>query len=286
MDSTSELIKNIINTNVKLSNAVVVVKLPSRIIEDEALLNNFVENVHALDGGGANIVIIHDYRRMIDTTLDLLCIDRKITNNLMMAADSRTGHIIEMVISGHINKRIVSKLCQIGCTSIGISGKDANLIQAKKISILRKNPAHEAIIDFGFIGEPVSINFEILFSLLNSKIIPVISPIALDINGASYLLDIDITAAAVACALDAKYLVLIDEEGVKVDKQTLQECSLSQLRKLYNENLLPRHLNSTINAVHLAMDSNITEIRLGDAALRDILLLSIFTNYASTRIIK
>ena len=145
--------------------------------------------------------------------LKKLVVENKFIKGLRVT-DSETMEIVEMVLSGNVNKRLSSSLSIRGLNAIGISGKDSNLIQAKKKFVYEDSQK----IDIGFVGEVVNINTELLLNLLKSNYIPVISPIGSDTEGNSYNINADYAAASISGALKAeKLLIMTDIEGVYTD---------------------------------------------------------------------
>ena len=200
------LIKDIIRRSSEIRDQVMVFKLPSLIIGDDKLLTSFAEIIQLLDSCGIKIFIVHDHTDLVNDTLKLFGCDEKFID-IIKVADYKSSQIMEMVLSGYINKRIVSKLCSLGCYAIGISCKDANLIQAKKSKLLHRRDANKEVIDIGFISEPVIVNPEILINFEDSNIIPVIAPVASDEKGNTHLLDVNMTASIIASSLNAEHLV-------------------------------------------------------------------------------
>lgn len=207
---TPDLIKDIVKKSNEVRDQTIVVKLSSIIIDNDVLLTNFAENINLLSLSGAKIFIVHDHANLVGETLKLFGFDEKFIDSIKVV-DHKSSQIIEMVLSGYINKLIVSKLCSTGCYAVGISGKDANLIQAKKSRILHKVTKERDVIDVGFISEPIMINPEILLNFEDTNIIPVISPVASDAKGKTHLLDVNLTASIISSSLDADHLILMND---------------------------------------------------------------------------
>ena len=279
----AEIIKHIIHRNSDLKNEIVVIKLDAKIIEQDGLLMNFVENIKVISDSGAKIIIIHDYTNLVSSTLKLFNIDQKIIQDWQVA-DHKTTQIIEMVLSGYINKRIVSSLAQAGCKSVGISGKDGYLIESRKSFIARKHS--DELIDIGFLGEPIEVNCDILNNFIDSDIVTVISPVSFGLNGATYILDADITAAVIACEIMSKHLIFLTSLGsISVNGQELRTCSLNKLRQLLQQNLIQAGYEKIINAARRALENNTKFVYIGNATTYDTTLLTIFASHFSTKIV-
>ncbi len=274
LKKNTPLIKDTIRRSNEIRGQVIIIKLSSSIISQDYLLTNFVENVQLLSMCGAKIYIVHDHTNLVNETLNMFGIDEKIIHNIKVS-DYKSAQIIEMVISGYINKLIVSKFCSIGSQAIGISGKDGNLIQAKKNNIkLKRREGLDKVIDIGFVSEPIIINPEILLNFENSEIIPVISPIACDDKGNTHLLNVDLTAVIISSSLDADHLILPCEDirylKVKnIDTKTLQKCLLN---KNYSFDILKK-----IDA-NLDIFENANNVHFVNALVVDSILLSLFDN--------
>lgn len=269
----SNLIKNIISRASEIRDQVLVVKIASVIIENDELLDNFVDNIRLLNMCGTKIVIVHDYTKLVEETLGLLGCNEKFIDNHQVP-NYKKDQIIEMVLSGHINKHIVARLCANGCFAVGISGKDGNLMQAKKSKLFYKR-SEQDVIDINFISEPIIVNAEILLNFEDSNIIPVISPIANDKNGRTHLLDINLTASVVASCLGADHLILPQDECI-FGNQDLVVQDVQVLRNMLQiDDTKP---SSLVRSALYALENNTNCVYLIDASIYDSVLSNIFLN--------
>lgn len=273
--TTTSLIKEVIRRGSEIRDQTIVIKLPSIIIEDDNLLTNFAENVQLISMCGAKIFIIHDQTNLVADTLKLFGCNEKFIDNISVV-DHKSSQIIEMVISGYINKYIVSKLCNIGCYAIGISGKDANLIQAKKSKLIHKITPEQGVIDVGFISEPIMINPEILLGFEDSDVIPVISPIASDENGRTHLLDVNLTASIISSALDADHLILPCKKETFGEKN-IKVKDLKFIQKILHSGNNDQATTSLIEIAINQIENNDNYVHFTNAEQLDSILLSIFT---------
>ena len=207
----SALIKNIIKRGSELRDQVIVFKLPSLIITNDKLLEDFAAIVQLLDSCGAKIFIIHDHIDLVSETLMSIGLDENIINSAKIVSQ-KNSKIMEMVLSGYINKQIVSKLCELGCFAVGISCKDGNMIQAQKTQMLPRIATYQDVIDLDFAREPVMVNPEILMNFEDNNIVTVISPVACDEKANTHVLNVDLTASIIATTLEANHLVLLCDE--------------------------------------------------------------------------
>ncbi len=278
--TATNLIKNIIRRGSEVRDQIIIIKLPSVIIEDDQLLTNFAENVNLISICGAKVFIVHDHTNLVGTTLRAFGVDEKIVNNIKVA-DQKSSQIVEMVLSGYVNKLIVSKFCQAGCHAIGISGKDGNLIQAKKSKLSYKRAIDEDVIDLGFTSEPVMINPEILLSLEDSDIIPIISPVASDESNRTHLLDVNLTTSLIASSLDADYLILPCEELILGEKN-LKIKDAKILHKLLQAKKHDPKTIKLIEAAVCALANSTDCVHFVNATSPDSILLSIFSDPVTT----
>lgn len=275
---TPDLIKDIVKKSNEVRDQTIVIKLSSIIIDNDVLLTNFAENIHLLHLSGAKVFIVHDHANLVGETLKLLGFDEKFIDSIKVV-DHKSSQIIEMVLSGYINKLIVSKLCSAGCYAVGISGKDANLIQAKKSKILHKVTKELDVIDVGFTSEPIMINPEILLNFEDTNIIPVISPVASDAKGRTHLLDVNLTASIISSSLDADHLILMNDE-IGAEYHRIQDISALQLamdKFTFNAKTL-----SLIEAATSAIENTANTVHFIDPNISDSVLLSIFKDYKAS----
>lgn len=274
--NSTNLIKSIMRRSSEIRDQVITIKLPSAIIASDELLTNFAENVQLLSVCGAKIFIVHDYVGLVEEALRVFGLDEEFVSSIKLS-DCRSTQIIEMVLSGYINKLIVSKLCKAGCCAIGISGKDGNLIRAKKPKLAYTKPLDDNIIDLGCISQPVMVNPEILLNFEESEIIPVISPIASDENDRTHLLDVNLTAALIASSLEADHLIIPCEELISVEAnlKITDPKLLVALLKANNRSLLA---SSLIEAAISAVNNHTDCVHFVKALAADSILLSILSD--------
>ena len=183
-------------------------------------------------------VVIHGGGPQIAQMLERLGIKSSFVDGLRVT-DQATVEVVEMVLAGSINKEIVGLINAAGGTAIGLSGKDGDLIRARKITRMRRDPdSHiEQILDLGFVGEPISVNTNVLNLFERSDIIPVVAPVGIGEDGATYNINADTAAGAIAGALKAaRLLMLTDTSGVlDGDKNVIPEITDVEARRLIAE---------------------------------------------------
>lgn len=198
----------------KLCNSVkgktLVVKYGGSITKDTAATEAFMKDVAFLRKSGAKVVIVHGGGPDINKMLDRLALKGEFVKGLRVT-DEAVMEVVEMVLSGRVNKELTSKLLNNGVEAVGISGRDGRLIEAEKMYLEEDGVK----IDIGFVGEVTGVNIKIVKDLLDTGYVPVISPVAGDREGNIYNVNADYAAAAVGASLDADSLVyLSDVEGL------------------------------------------------------------------------
>src|SRR5690554_6400226 len=198
----------------------IVVKYGGNAMIEEALQNSFARDMVMLKMVGINPIVVHGGGPQIGKLLAKLEIESNFVEG-MRVTTGETMDVVEMVLGGLVNKQIVNLINQNGGKAIDLTGKGGKLIQAKKLRVTKKTPDLEKteIIDFGHVGEVVSINTQVLDMLTNSDFIPVIAPIGVGEDGTSYNINADIVAGKVAEVLRAEQLILLTNTAGLLDKE-------------------------------------------------------------------
>lgn len=272
------IISDVLMRSKDLESEVIVIKLSSTIIENDELLKNAVNSISILSLTGANIIILHDYSQIIDDTLKLFGIDSSIFSGSRIT-DSKTSEIIEMVLSGHINKKIVSALCTSGCNAIGVSGKDGNMIEAKK-RLRKSNKNDSDILELGFVGEPSLINPEVLIGLTDAGFIPVISPVAFGPKNATFLLEVNLAVSIIACVTTAKHLIFMEDDESFTNMGEIEFSEFCNQLRFSSSDLA----NQYIEIIGSALQNHTEYVHILNARESDSILSGIFSNKDSTKI--
>ena len=200
----------------------IVVKYGGHAMVDPALSAGFARDVVLLKALGIHPVIVHGGGPQIGKLLEKLGIVSEFKGGLRVT-DEETMEVVEMVLSGPINKSIVRAINQAGGKAVGLSGSDGNLIRAEKATKTSKDPdSHiEQVLDLGFVGEPSAIDTTVLDVMLrnDSQLIPVVAPVGVGRDGARYNINADTAAGALAAALGASRLLLLTDVAGVLDKQ-------------------------------------------------------------------
>ena len=237
---------------------------------------------------GINPVIVHGGGPQIGSMLDDLAIESQFVDGLRVT-DKRSMDVVEMVLAGSINKKIVSSINAEGGLAIGISGKDGRLLQARKVERLTRDPDSniEGIVDLGFVGEPEKVNADILTLLASTQAIPVIAPVGIAENGDTYNINADTAAGAIAVALKApKLLLLTDVPGVLDAEDTfISEMSLLEAKQLFDTGAITGGMIPKLETCLKALEHDVGAAHILDGRIPHVLLLELFTeNGTGTKI--
>ena len=261
-----------------------VIKYGGNAMGDGAVSRQFAEDIVLLKQVGINPIVVHGGGPQIGKMLERLKINSSFIDGLRVT-DAAAVEVVEMVLSGSINKQIVSEINAAGGMAVGISGKDGQLIEARKLRRHAKDPDSniEKILDLGFVGEPVRINPSILQEFAESNIIPVVAPIGIGENGETYNINADTAAGALAASLAAaKLMILSDVPGLlNKDKDLISEISIREARKLEKEGIISGGMIPKIETCIHALENDVEAAHILDGRLPHVLLLEVFTKYGA-----
>lgn len=265
----------------KFSGKTIVVKYGGNAMTDETLKNSFARDMVMLKLIGINPIVVHGGGPQIGDLLEKLNIKSEFVNGMRITT-SETMDVVEMVLGGLVNKDIVNLINQNGGKAIGLTGKDGQLLQAKKLHITKKSPDMQQpeIIDIGHVGEVTRVNTQVLDMLSQSDFIPVIAPIGVDAEGASYNINADLVAGKVAEVLRAEKLILLTNIAGLQDKNgdVLTGLSTQQVDELIEDGtiyggMLPK-IQCALDAVH----AGVTSAHIIDGRVPNSTLLELFTD--------
>ena len=266
-----------------------VIKYGGHAMGDTDLAQLFARDVVLLKQVGINPVIVHGGGPQIGAMLDRLKMKSKFVNGLRVT-DRDTVGIVEMVLSGQINKQIVADIAEAGGRAIGLSGKDGGLLRARKLRrrAKRTDSNIEKVLDLGFVGEPTAIDPHVLRLLEASQFIPVIAPIGTDAKGQTFNINADTVAGAIAAALDAtRLLMLTDVAGVLDKKRKLvAEMNLSSARKYLRDGTLKGGMIPKVETCVSAIKDGVEAAAILDGRVPHAILLEIFTEHGSGTLIR
>jgi acetylglutamate kinase len=264
----------------KFTGKTVVVKYGGNAMVDDKLKNSFARDIVLMKLVGMNPIVVHGGGPQIGELLKKLNIESNFVDGLRVT-DSQTMDVVEMVLGGLVNKEIVNLLNKNQGKAVGVTGKDGNLIKAKKLRLRRKGANQNLdIVDIGQVGEVVNINTEVLEVMKDSDFIPVIAPIGTDESGASYNINADSVAGEIARVLGAEKLMLLTNvAGVQNKKgKVLSGLSVRQVAKLIADKTLKGGMLPKVECALKAVKGGVTSAHIIDGRVEHAVLLEIFTD--------
>ena len=256
--------------------AVVVIKLGGHAMGSDEAMASFARDVVLMQQVGANPVIVHGGGPMINAMLERLNIQSEFVNGKRVT-DAATMEVVEMVLSGLVNKRIVQAIGAQGGRAVGLSGKDAQLV-----TCTQTNP------ELGFVGTPSVVDASILEDLFSSNIIPVIAPLGAGENGETFNINGDTAAGAIAGALKAdRLLLLTDVAGVKnADGEVLTEMTAAQIRELTADGTIAGGMIPKTETALDAINEGVRAVVILDGRAPNACLLELFTDHGAGSMIR
>lgn len=281
--------KDIENYLKKFSKKIVVIKFGGHAMGDRKLSHTFAEDVTILQKLGIRPVVIHGGGPQIGSMLKKLNIESSFVNGLRIT-NEETVEIVEMVLSGSINKDIVNKIHSAGGISVGLSGKDAKIILANKLKDKFRDPESniEKFLDIGFVGKPEEIDPTIINIVTNNSMIPVIAPVGFGVNGETFNINADTAAGAIASALKAeRILLLTDVEGVlDSEKKLISSISTTQAESMINEKIITGGMIPKIETCLETVEAGVKAAVIIDGRSPHAILREIFTTSGSGTMIE
>ncbi|HPF46900.1 MAG: acetylglutamate kinase [Alphaproteobacteria bacterium] len=266
-----------------------VIKYGGHAMVDEVLSEDFARDIVLMKQVGMNPIVVHGGGPQIGSMLERLKIESSFVDGLRVT-DKATIEVVEMVLSGSINKSIVGAINKIGGKAVGLSGKDSGLVIAEPLKRKRKDPDSniEQILDLGFVGEPKRVNAEFLRTFEKSDVIPVIAPIGFGEGGETYNINADTMAGAIAGALKAERLLLLtDVVGVlDKDKNLIADMNEDMAKALIEDGtiiggMIPK-VETCIKAIHDDVGASV----IIDGRVEHALLLELFTEHGAGTLIQ
>lgn len=264
----------------RFAGQTVVIKYGGRAMVSEELKEGVITDCILLKLVGIHPVLVHGGGTEIDTMLRRLGKDWKFVRG-QRVTDEETMSVVEMILAGKVNKEIVALINKLGGKGVGISGKDANLIEAGK-KTLPAAPGEEPV-DLGYVGEIIRVNPEIIETMKNEGYIPVIAPIGVGKDGESYNINADYVAGEVAAALGANKLVLLtDVEGILADRNNpsslLSVVKVSEVPELIRKGIIAGGMIPKIECCVQALKKGVGRVHIIDGRILHSILLEVFTD--------
>ena len=259
----------------RFSGRTFVIKYGGHAMGDASLAENFAQDVVLLKLVGINPVVVHGGGPQIAIMLERLNIESRFIDGLRVT-DTATIEVVEMVLSGTINKQIVSTINAAGGTAVGLSGKDGKLLEAQRLVL-------DSGDDLGFVGEPARVNIGVLESFEQSHIIPVVAPIGIGPEGETYNINADTAAGAIASAMSAAKLILLtDVAGVLDDDgELISTLDAGETEALLNGSTVKGGMIPKLKTCLAALGDQCEAAHILDGRVPHSLLLEIFTAHGT-----
>jgi acetylglutamate kinase len=264
----------------RYDDQIIVVKFGGHAMVDPKLAHQFARDMVMLKVCGLNPIVVHGGGPQINRMLDKLAVKPEFREGLRVT-DKDTMEVVEMVLAGSINKAIVASIQQAGGRAVGISGKDGNLMIAERVVKKKKDPSTGEVtdIDFGFVGDPVRVNTEIVETIMKSDAIPVIAPVGVGWEGETYNVNADTAAGAIATATQAKRLLLLtDVAGVlDRDKQLISELKIGDVAGLIANGTITGGMIPKVESAVAVVESGVEGVIILDGRVPHSVLLELLT---------
>jgi len=265
----------------RFTDKTIVIKYGGNAMVDEALTRNFAQDIVMMKLVGMNPVVVHGGGPQIGKVLEELNIESRFVDG-MRITDSKTMDVVQMVLGGLVNQDIVSLINQNGGQAVGLTGKDAALIKAKKMLIERASPDLKApeILDIGHVGEVVNVNQHIIDVCVSSDIIPVIAPIGYGDDNETYNINADLVAGKISEALNAEKLILLTNVPGLEDKEgnLLTGLSAEDVDKLIEDGTITGGMLPKIECALSAVKNGVSTAQIIDGRIPHAVLLELLTD--------
>ena len=280
-ENTAKVISRALPYIQRFAGKTVVIKYGGNAMVDDRLKQSFARDIVLMKAVGINPVVVHGGGPQIGQLLDKLSIETKFING-MRVTDSKTMDAVEMVLGGTINKEIVNLISSAGGRAFGVTGKDGRLIKAKKLVVSQMTPEMSVpeIIDIGHVGDVESIDKSVIDMLLKSNYIPVIAPIGVGTDGASYNINADLVAGRVASVLNAEKLMLLTNVTGLQNKQgeILTGLTVNLVDELIEDGTIYGGMLPKIQCALDAVNSGVAAAHIIDGRVDHAVMLELFTD--------
>ncbi len=265
----------------RFTGKTMIIKFGGNAMVDPALHESFARDVVLMKLVGVNPIVVHGGGPQIGALLEKLGIASEFVDG-MRVTDSATMDVVEMVLGASVNKEIVSTINRNGGKAIGVTGKDGQLIRARKLEVTRQSPDVRAteIIDIGHVGEVEQIDTEVLKMIQDSNFIPVIAPIGVGSDGSSYNINADLVAGKLAEVLQAEKLMLLTNVDGLLSREgeLLTGLTPPQVEALVEDGTIQGGMLPKVRCALDAVRSGVTSSHIIDGRVPHAVLLEVFTD--------
>ena len=265
----------------KFYKKIMVIKYGGHAMVDETLKSAFAQDIVLMKYVGIRPVIVHGGGPQINQVMERMGL-KPIFIEGQRVTDEETMNVVEMVLVGTVNKKIVSFINKAGGKAVGLSGRDGNLILAEKMTVYKYTGEDRPpeIIDIGRVGKVKEINPEVLYTLIENDFIPVIAPVGVGPDGEAYNINADLVAGALAGALGAEKLIyLSDVEGVKDEKGNLiSTLYVEDINELIEKEIVKGGMIPKLKSARKAILSGVKKVHIIDGRIAHSLIIELFTD--------
>jgi acetylglutamate kinase len=282
----AEILMQALPHMLRYDEAIIVVKYGGHAMGDERAALDFARDMVLLEQSGVNPVVVHGGGPQIGSMLEKLGIQSRFSGGLRVT-DKPTVEIVEMVLAGSINKQIVGTINSQGGRAIGLCGKDGNMVIARKVTRVAADGDVGDVVDLGFVGEPDKVDTTVLEQVLGRELIPVLAPVAQGGDGATYNVNADTFAGAIAGALGAKRLLfLTDVPGVlDKDKKLIKQLKVDDIRGLIADGTITGGMIPKVETCIYAIERGVEGVVILDGKTPHAVLIELLTDYGAGTLI-
>ncbi|ONG58753.1 acetylglutamate kinase [Pseudoroseomonas deserti] len=273
----------------RYDDQIIVVKYGGHAMGEEAAAARFGRDMALLEQMGVNPVVVHGGGPQINAMLKRLNVQSTFVNGLRVT-DAAVVDVVEMVLSGTVNKQVADCITRAGAISVGISGKDGGLIRARKLTRTYRDPDSniEKVLDLGFVGEPEHVDPQVLELLIAADIVPVVAPVGVGADGQTYNINADTAAGAIAGALNAsRLLMLTDVPGVlDAEKKLIPEMTVAEARAGIAAGWISGGMIPKIETCIYAIEQGVKGAVIVDGRVPHAVLIELFTDGGAGTLIR
>lgn len=263
---------------------IVVVKYGGHAMGEEEMARSFARDIVLMEQTAINPVVVHGGGPQIGGMLKRLGIKSEFADGLRIT-DAATIEVVEMVLAGSINKQIVGFINAAGGKAVGLSGKDGDMVRARKLSRRVADPGSniEKVVDLGFVGEPERVDTMVLDQILGRDLIPVLAPLATSADGTTYNVNADTFAGAIAGALKAKRLLLLTDVPGVLDKSKnlIHQLTADEARSLIADGTISGGMIPKVETCLYALEQGVEGVVILDGRVPHAVLLELLTDHGA-----
>ncbi len=273
----------------RYDDQIVVVKYGGHAMGEEETALRFGRDVALLEQVGVNPVVVHGGGPQINAMLKRLNVKSTFVQGLRVT-DAEMLDVVEMVLAGPVNKQVAEAITRAGALAVGISGKDGNLVRARKLTRTVRDPGSniEQVLDLGFVGEPESIDPRVLKLLIGADIVPVVAPVGVGADGQTYNINADTVAGAIAGALNAeRMLMLTDVRGVlDANGAFIPEMTVAEAKRGIADGWISGGMIPKVETCIYAVEQGVKGAVILDGRVPHAVLLELFTDGGAGTLIR